>query len=127
MSFPCPHCGGAIEVSIAAAPSPDAEIARRLLEKQRPWSIVGPEDREGQLAFRRMPVVYALLGDNDDLLYIGKTREPTWRWQQHRRLRPWWSAVRQIAVLAMTDAHMAYVTEQRLIRRLQPEFNIRGR
>jgi excinuclease UvrABC nuclease subunit len=72
-------------------------------------------------------VVYALLGDRDELLYIGKSQEPTWRWQQHRRLRPWWDAVQQIAVLVMSDSRSAYVTEQRLIRQLQPQHNIQGR
>lgn len=125
MTFPCPHCGG--EIVTSAAPTTESEILRRLLQKQPPWSVVGAEDREGQQAYRRKPAVYVLLGDADEPLYIGKTQEPTWRWQQHRRMRPWWGAVQQIAVLVMSDIHSAYVTEQRLIQRLQPQFNIRGR
>jgi predicted GIY-YIG superfamily endonuclease len=129
IAITCPECGHETTHSCGASvPLPPAsELARGLLEQRQPWSVLGSEDREGQSAYRRQPAVYALLDEIGEPLYIGKTREPPSRWHQHRQMQPWWGEVREIAVLVMSDIHSAYVTEQRLIRQLQPEFNIRGR
>ena len=92
----------------------------------QPWQEFLPEDTEGQRAFGRRPVVYAMFDEGGDLLYVGATNTPAYRWTQHRRTQPWWPTVHRIAVAAMSDRHEAHVWEGRIIGRLQPRYNRRG-
>jgi predicted GIY-YIG superfamily endonuclease len=39
--------------------------------------------------------LYRLYGDSDQLLYIGITRNPKWRWYMHARRSPWWPSVQR--------------------------------
>src|ERR1035441_2240405 len=39
--------------------------------------------------------LYRLYSDSDQLLYIGITRSPEWRWYKHASHSPWWPQVQR--------------------------------
>lgn len=99
-----------------------------------PWIELLPDDKATQQRrMRGRPSVYVFLARTGEPLYVGQAQDSPMRWQQHRRIQPWWSEVYRILALPMWDrvadelSHPRYVFEQRLIRKLQPLYNVRGR
>lgn len=90
-------------------------------------AVFAADDKASQRSIRRYPVVYMLLDEDATPLYIGATQDGPQRWQQHRRIQPWWPEVKWIAARGVPDAHERYVHEQRLIRHFKPAHNKAGR
>lgn len=66
---------------------------------------------------------YSLFGADDEILYIGIGFVPETRWRVHAK-RPWWSQVRHKEVTWYADRPSARAAELRLIRAIQPPYNI---
>lgn len=70
--------------------------------------------------------VYRLFGENDDLLYVGISDEPSVRLFQHAMDKPWWSDVKHGTVLPCATRVEALREEARAIAMEIPRHNISG-
>lgn len=74
----------------------------------------------------RQTSVYALYGDNSELLYVGIAASDRLydRWDEHRRDKPWWSEVADMKEIdSYPDRHLAETAEAMLIRKQRPKYN----
>jgi predicted GIY-YIG superfamily endonuclease len=69
--------------------------------------------------------VYTLFNDNQELLYVGISRDVAKRMRQHLRTKTWAAEVDHVVIneSALTQ-HGALGLESALIRQLQPKFNV---
>lgn len=71
-------------------------------------------------------LLYRLLNGNGDLLYVGISRSPLYRWEKHRLKKVWWPEVTAIECEAFPSEYAALVAELRVIKTGMPFYNIRG-
>jgi hypothetical protein len=75
--------------------------------------------------------VYLLFGEQDELVYVGRSFRPADRFTKHRR-KPWWPQVAGLVLLRITGATPREATaltdglERLAIKRLGPTGNIAG-
>lgn len=68
-------------------------------------------------------VVYRLLDEDGNLLYIGKSNNLLRRMQQHAKTQPWWSEVKKADVTLYPCRCAAEDAERRAIRTERPRHN----
>jgi excinuclease UvrABC nuclease subunit len=71
-------------------------------------------------------VVYFLYADNE-LLYIGRTKDLEARLRQHWRNRPWMPQVTRIETVGYASREAARIAEKHYILELQPRYNEQGK
>jgi predicted GIY-YIG superfamily endonuclease len=67
--------------------------------------------------------LYRLYDADDQLLYIGISKDPDLRFQKHAGRSPWWPKVARKSVEWLDDRQSALDTERRLIEELSPPYN----
>ena len=69
--------------------------------------------------------VYTFVGDDDEVLYIGCTRNVMQRVQQHAYERGWWGDVARIELQHFPNLPEARFAERRLIEEKRPVHNVK--
>ncbi len=67
--------------------------------------------------------VYWLYGDNDEILYIGVTKNPRARLASHKCTKDWWPLVRRHELVWYDDETKAKDSETVALRRHRPRCN----
>jgi len=70
-------------------------------------------------------VLYRFFAQDDRLLYVGLTRNPARRFDQHRDGKPWWSKVARIEMEHFSTLLELKGAERRAIEGERPEHNIK--
>lgn len=68
--------------------------------------------------------LYRFHSDTGELLYVGITLNPTGRWRQHRRHKPWWTEIARITIEQFPDRTSALLAETNAIHDEHPKYNI---
>lgn len=68
--------------------------------------------------------VYRILGEDDELLYIGMTNNPAIRWNGHQRIQPWWNELRSMSVEWFDSREEAAAAEKAAIQSEEPKYNV---
>ncbi|MBD8056924.1 GIY-YIG nuclease family protein [Rhodococcus ruber] len=68
-------------------------------------------------------VLYRFLGFDGQLLYVGITCDPSSRWPQHSRDKPWWSEVSQVILEHHDSRESVEHAERQAIRTENPRYN----
>jgi hypothetical protein len=71
------------------------------------------------------PVIYFVLSQSDELLYIGRSVDLNTRWKSHHKLKEFDETVR-VAWLEISDGALLAEIEEMLIERFQPCLNGRN-
>jgi hypothetical protein len=77
------------------------------------------------IPFAEPHAVYRIFGDDDRLLYVGRSRWPAERIRQHARRAAWWPHARRHEVTWHPDKDTATVAERRAIQAERPAHNVR--
>lgn len=90
-----------------------------------------PIDPSDTLSWRRFGcsryptrVVYRLFDASGELLYVGMSWNPSWRWVYHRRTKDWWPEVAHAEVILYPDELAARKAETACIKSESPRYNI---
>ena len=68
--------------------------------------------------------IYRAFGSDDDLLYVGISKDFGRRWRQHAATKPWWPEVRRLTVVWHPDEESASTAETEAIACEKPRHNI---
>lgn len=68
--------------------------------------------------------LYRFFDESGTLLYVGMTRDPERRMDQHRRQKPWWPKAERIEMQHFTTLRELRDAEKRAIREEHPVHNI---
>lgn len=68
--------------------------------------------------------LYALLDVDDEVIYVGRTEHLAERIRTHRRTKPWWPEVVDIASVRVCHLGRVTASELNVIRRLAPKHNV---
>lgn len=71
--------------------------------------------------------VYRFYDDAGELLYVGITCRPRFRFREHRKLSEWWSQQRSVTLAWRPDRNTAAADELTAIREEKPRYNVAGR
>lgn len=70
--------------------------------------------------------VYRYFDDEDVLLYVGESADPSRRAQDHANAQQWWPEVARVEVATFLNASAAKAEEARAIRDERPVYNLAG-
>lgn len=70
--------------------------------------------------------VYLCQGALGAVLYVGQTSDPWRRLGDHAVGAGWWQEVVEVSLMCAPDRQAALAEERRLIRLLQPRYNVMG-
>lgn len=68
-------------------------------------------------------LVYRLLNDHAEAIYVGITASPGVRWRAHLRTKPWAAEVAEIYYTAGMSRHRALALEREAILDERPKYN----
>ncbi|MFE8011487.1 GIY-YIG nuclease family protein [Streptomyces antibioticus] len=68
--------------------------------------------------------LYRLFDADDELLYVGISKDPAARWKQHQSRTPWWRDVAMRTVEWYDDRPAAEAAERKAIQTESPRYNV---
>lgn len=74
-------------------------------------------------AFRDIYILYRCFNKKDELLYVGKTLRPAYRFSEHKRDKHWWSKVVKIKLQHFKDSKELAKAETKAIKKEKPIYN----
>ena len=78
-----------------------------------------------RVSFPAIPCVYLVCDINNDIYYVGGTKNLQARWQDHHKLYAFVNLVEPKVCYLTVSPYLVWDVEAFLIRHLRPKFNIR--